>query len=215
MTVVGRIGSGGVMGCLCLYYPVNLQLPRNQLPRYPGDWELGVESWALTLVTLRGVENARLRAGPVRKRREVHVVPGARADSSQQRAVDPGHERAIQLPRALEPFAVVVHLADEDVLHLQKAARMQQRQGVREALTRSTRDMKPHIVGRLAEQVFEVRLAETRRHMIFLAVVEHPQTLFELEGVPEPPPEGDPFFAFEDGIRSTVEQLGNHARQIG
>ena len=98
------------------------------------------------------IQNVCLRARPIRERREVDVVSGPRADGAQQRAVHPDHERAVQLARPLERLAVLVHRGDEDVLHLKIPARVQQRQGVGEALGRAARDVKPDIVGRFRQQ---------------------------------------------------------------
>src|SRR5262245_45683901 len=120
MTVVGRIGSGGVMSLMSCHvsrlwafwlsalgfwlsafgFRLGLAFPKAQSLKPKAE-----------SVPLRRIQDARLRAWSVRERREVHVVPGSCADGSQQRAIDPGHERAIQLAGSAEPLAIVVHVA--------------------------------------------------------------------------------------------------------
>src|SRR4051794_24853756 len=99
MTVVGRMGN-------FIKGPTGPNGPRG--PRGPGS------SWPLCRV-----HDRRLGAGTVRERGEVHVVAGSGADRAQQGAVHPRDERSIELAGALETLAVLVHLLDEDVLHLQ------------------------------------------------------------------------------------------------
>src|SRR5262245_17323902 len=54
----------------------------------------------------------------------------------EQRPVEPVHDRAIHLARAAERALVLAQVAHEQVLDLKHAARVQQRQGVHEALER-------------------------------------------------------------------------------
>ena len=72
---------------------------------YPSASSGSIKTWKCVgnrsrLVALSRVQDPRLRPRPIPERREVHVVAGARADRAQQRAVDPGHERAVELARA-------------------------------------------------------------------------------------------------------------------
>src|SRR4051812_40240195 len=65
-------------------------------------------------ISWRRVENLRARSGAVAERRKVNVEAGAGADGAQEGAVDPGHERAIELARPLESLAVLADRRDED-----------------------------------------------------------------------------------------------------
>src|SRR5262245_25641791 len=87
-----------------------------------------------TSVPRRRVEDGRARARPISERREVHVVAGAGADGAQQGAVHPAHDGAVELAWAAEALPVLVHGGHEDVLHLEIAAGMEERQRVDKAL---------------------------------------------------------------------------------
>src|SRR5688572_4622300 len=102
-----------------------------------------------------GVEDLRLRTRAVLERSKVHVVPGPGADGTQERAVHPGDERAVQFARSPEPRTVIRDRGHEDILHLQVAARMQQRSRIHEAFRGAARQMEADVTGRLGQQIVE------------------------------------------------------------
>src|SRR3954469_17120242 len=133
------------------------------------------------------------------------VIAGAGTNGAQQRAVHPRDERSVQLSRSPESLAVIVHVADEDVLHLEEAARVQQRQRISEAFARATRNIEPHIVWRLGEEILEVRAVQSRRDMVVLVVVERTEPLFELERLPDPAPALDTLCTREQRSRPVLQ----------
>src|SRR5688500_341498 len=76
------------------------------------------------------IKDLRLRPRPMRKGGKIHMVPRACAYCMQERAVHPCHERAVEFSRPAEAVHVILDAGDEDVLHLQVAARVQQCRGV-------------------------------------------------------------------------------------
>ena len=80
-------------------------------------------------------------------------------------------------------------LGDEDVLHLQVAARVEQRRGVDEALGGAAREVEADVVRRLGQQIVEGRAAHALRQVRVVALVERAQPLLEPEGVPDARPE--------------------------
>src|SRR5687768_16680818 len=103
----------------------------------------------LISVTPLGVENLSLRSLAMREGSKVDMVPRACAHGMQERAVHPGHERAVEFSRTAEAVHVVLDAGDEDVLHLQIAAWMQQRRGVHETLRCAARQVKTDVVRHL------------------------------------------------------------------
>lgn len=60
----------------------------------------------------------------------MQVVATALGDLSQERAVDPVYNRAVQFPWTMEPHTVVVELCHKNIQHLQRAPGMKQRQRI-------------------------------------------------------------------------------------
>ena len=145
----------------------------------------------------------------------MHVVPRARPDGAQQGAVDPGDERAVELPWALEALPVFVHGGHEDIMHLQIPARVEQRQGIREALGGSPREMKPDVIRRGIQQIVEVLERETGRHMGLVAVVDRAKPLFEPEPGPDAAPERHSAIVIVERFGTGVEQAPHEAGKLG
>ena len=105
-------------------------------------------------------------------------------------------------------------MLDEDVLHLQIAARVKQRQRVREALGGAARDVEADVLRRLREEVVQVRPAQAGRHVRLFAVVERAQAFLEPEIVPEAAPEGDAAFARQHAAGALLEQTLPRCREV-
>src|SRR4029453_11943439 len=117
--------------------------------------------------------------------------------------------------RAAESLPVLVHGGDEDVLHLQIASRMQQRDRVDEALHGTARDVEPHVGGRGREQLVEGVTVEPRRQRYVGRTLETPQPFLETETIPGGSPEGDSTLAIPEEIGARLEQAGDGRAQLG
>ena len=58
----------------------------------------------------------------------MYVVATPLRDFSQQRAVDRVYDGAVEFPWTVESHTVVIEICHENILHLQKAPRVKQRQ---------------------------------------------------------------------------------------
>lgn len=69
--------------------------------------------------------------------REVYVVSRAFSDFAQQNPVNPINDGTIQFSRPVKSQPVLIEICDENILHLQKAARMEQRNSVLKTFERT------------------------------------------------------------------------------
>ncbi len=161
------------------------------------------------------MQNARPRTWTILVRRKVHIVPRAASDRAQERAVDPGHDRSVQLARTPEPLTVFFHAGHKNVLHLQAAPWMQERQRVGEALGGSPRHMKSDIVWRLGQQVVQVYSRQPGGHVVLVNFVERAQSFLELERAPHTAPERDTARMILQHVWTNLQQPGDQSRQLG
>src|SRR5580704_7026513 len=98
---------------------------------------VGKNGKVIRLLPLSGVEDRSFRSGPVLEWSEVQIVARALGHFAEQRAIDPVDDRAVELARAVKSHRVFLQLGDENILHLQVAARMQQRQRVAKTIERA------------------------------------------------------------------------------
>src|SRR5262249_43831028 len=113
-----------------------------------------------------------------------------------------------------EALAVPVHGGHEDILHLQIAARVQERQRIDEALGRAARQVKTHVLRRLAEEVLEMALVESRRQRYLREIVEGDQSLLEAHGIPRRAPERNSTAALTHDLGPDLEESADEAREI-
>ena len=89
------------------------------------------------------------------ERGEVDVVAGVLADAFEERSVDPVYDGAVHLAGAAEGFLVFLEIANENILHLQVTAGVQQRQGLQETLQRAGAEVETEILGGGGENAFD------------------------------------------------------------
>jgi len=145
----------------------------------------------------------------------VHVVADPRPDRPQEGAVDPVDDGAVELARPPESLSILIHRGHEDVLHLEIAAWVEQGQGVDEALGSTAGEVEAHVLGCVAEQVFEMALLEPRGQGELGEAVERDQSLVQADGVPDGPPEGRAASAVAHGLGPDLEQAEDRSRQVG
>src|SRR5262249_49390626 len=112
----GGLGGGGASG-------------GRDMSRRP--WWGAARSWR-SVPHLCG-ERLDVRPGPRAEGRYLDVEPAPVADELEQRAVDPVHDRAVVLARAVEPGVVLGGLGEEEIVAEEPAERVQQRQGALKA----------------------------------------------------------------------------------
>ena len=140
------------------------------------------------------------------KRREVHVVSGAFPDFAKQCTVHPVHDGAIQFSRSVKPQPVFVEVGDENVLHLQEAARMKERKRVVKAFERAGTQMKTHVAGSLRQYILKLRSAQVAGNGDAGQVVEVHEPFFEAHGFPHFLPESHAAAAIGKVIGAAFEQ---------
>ena len=115
-------------------------------------------------------------------------------------------------PGPAEALHVVLDAGDEDVLHLQVAAGMEQRRGVDEAFRRAPREVEADVVRHLCQHIVQRRSAHALRQVCIVALVDRAQPLLEPEDVPDARPERHPLIVIADRFRSVGEQPLDRAR---
>src|SRR5215469_10313768 len=99
----------------------------------------------MRLLPLSRVQNRSFRAGPVLKWHEMQIVACAVRDLAQQRAVHPVHDRTVEFSWTVKSHTVIGQIRDENVLHLQIAARMEQRQRISKTFQRAGTEMESQL----------------------------------------------------------------------
>src|ERR1700692_4237281 len=91
----------------------------------------------INLLPLCRIQSGGLRSLAVLERHETDVEAGPFRYLPQQSSVDPVHDGPVQLSRTVEAYPVLIELRDKNILNLQIAARIEQRQSVAEAFYRA------------------------------------------------------------------------------
>ena len=88
----------------------------------------------------------------------MHVVASAFSDFAKQNAVHPVHYGTIQFPGAVKTEPVLVEVCDENILNLQKAAGVEERNGIVKALQSSGAQMKSNLARGFSQNFLEMRV---------------------------------------------------------
>src|SRR6516162_5481850 len=146
----------------------------------------------------------------------MNVVSGLRADLRQQRAVNPVYDRPIHFTRSAKHSAVVFEFRDEDVLNLEIAAWMQQRNRVEKTLDGARAELKSLIHHSFADETLQQLRLESGGKWRIKDSLDRDKPFFEAYGVPHGPPERDTLFNSRrvDVLRSNFEQPGHCPLEI-
>src|SRR5579871_3546080 len=89
----------------------------------------------------------------------------------------------------MKPKAVLVQIGDENILHLEVAARVEQGDGVKETFERSGTEVEAEISRGILQNFFQLREIKTGRKGGVDQILEGNQALFELHSIPDLHPE--------------------------
>jgi hypothetical protein len=140
------------------------------------------------------------------ERREVHVVACPFAYLLQQHAVHPVHDGALQLPRSVKAQPVLIEVGDENILNLQVAARIEQRNRVGKALQRSRAEGKAQVARRFLQDIFQFSHIQAGRESGVHQLFDGHQSLLQPNGVPDIHPEAHAPFIIAQIIGAAFEQ---------
>src|SRR5262249_41057339 len=130
--------------------------------------------------------------------------------------VHPVYDRSVHFARTPKHSAVVFEFGNEDVLHLQVAAGMKQRNSVQKTLDGAGTQMETLVLHAFTNKILDVGRLDTSRQWRIQYALDRNVSLFHSNCVPDGAPEGDALFdsTVMQVLRTDFEQSLNRSLEF-